>query len=115
MPPEAIICKSLVVQIDFHWVVAKALFEQEEVKRGKLSLLRLVSSFGEQSDLLILALLRFVSGSMFANNKQAPDCSCFAQVVSLYFHCSPSSPIFHHISFAVCLFYAILHRSQLNH
>lgn len=93
----------------------QGLFEQQEVKRGKLCLVWFVLSFGEHSDLLIFALLRFVSGNVFANNKQAPDCSCFAEVVSLYFHCSPTSPIFHHISFVVCLFYAILHRSQLNH
>lgn len=72
-------------------------------------------SFGEQSDLLMFALLLFMSGNMFTSSKQAPDCSCFASVVSLYFHFSLSSPIFHPIFFVVSLFYGILHTSQLNH
>lgn len=41
MPPEAIICKSLVVEIDFHWVVAKACLSRRK-SRGKLSLIWLV-------------------------------------------------------------------------
>lgn len=38
MPPEAIICKSAVVEIDFHWVVAKACLSRRK-SGGKLSLL----------------------------------------------------------------------------
>lgn len=41
VPPEAIIYKSLVVEIDFHWVVAKACLSRRK-SSGKLSFIWLV-------------------------------------------------------------------------
>lgn len=115
VPPEAIICKSLVVEIDFHWVVAKACLSRRKT-RGKLSLIWLVLLiFWGTVRPAHICFAPFHVGE-YVCQQQTSTCLflfCLNCLPLLLF--SPSSLIFHPISFVVCLFYAILHRSQLNH